>query len=130
MFAEKESLWVRSRRFALIALVTLFFCIANGINFSFTNFLTVFAVQSNLALTKSLGARATATYFAASATMKFISIFCIAKVPALFLVLVDLAFLAAGNGLLLWLGDAETVVFFVGVFCVGVGIREEIHVFV
>ena len=56
-----------------------FFCVANGVNFSFTTFLTVFAVRSRLSLSKSLGARATAVYFAASAVMKFVSIFCIIR---------------------------------------------------
>ena len=56
-----------------------FFCVANGVNFSFTAFLTVFAVRSEISLSKAVGARATAAYFAAAALMRFISIFCIAR---------------------------------------------------
>ena len=57
-----------------------FFCVANGVNFSFTAFLTVFAVRSEISLSpKTFGARATAAYFAAAALMRFISIFCIAR---------------------------------------------------
>ena len=59
--------------------VLRFFCVANGVNFSFTSFLTVFAVRSGLSLSKSVGARATAAYFAASAVMRFVSIFCILR---------------------------------------------------
>ena len=61
-------------RIGFISCMTFMFAIANGLNFAYSNFVTKFAVNSNLSLNKSQGARLTAIYFGCSAVMKFITI--------------------------------------------------------
>ena len=119
---------------------------ANGVNFSFTAFLTVFAVRSEISLSKAVGARATAAYFAAAALMRFISIFCIercvtsslhktahlkdpdsiCRLRSITLILADLVLLVFGSILLLLRGSDSAIAFFLGICCVGAGNRLEL----
>ena len=120
-----------------------FFCVVNGVNFSFTAFLTVFAIRSEISLSKAFGVRVTAAYFAAAALMRFISIFCIArcgtsllhklahlKDPDLIcrlkshtLILAEFVLLVLGSILLLIRGNDSATAFFLGICCVGAGNR-------
>ena len=109
-------------KIVLVSICTIYFCFANGTNFAFSNFLTVFALESRLGLTKTIGARATAVYFASSCLMKFITIFIVARVRVIYLILLDLLILFIGSTILLFFGEDFSSAFFVGTILVGLGI--------
>lgn len=110
------------REYVVICLLTVFFCIANGVNFAYTNYLTVFATRSELGLTESAGAKATTLYFGSSCLMKLATVFCILKISALHLVLLDLSLLQIGCVALLLQGESSSVAFFAGTALVGLGV--------
>ena len=108
--------------YAVISLLTVFFCIANGVNFAYTNYLTVFASRSRLQLPSSSGARATTLYFTAASVMKLATVFAIVKISAIFLLLFDLLLLQLGASILLLWGESDKSVFYVGTVLVGLGV--------
>ena len=108
--------------YAIVASMAFFFLLANGMNFAFSNFLTVFVMKSGLQMTKSVGARATLTYFGASCLMRLTSIFCVTKVPAFNLIILNLFLIFAGDTILIAFGDSNLIIFMCGVVLLGLGI--------
>ncbi|XP_059096245.1 uncharacterized protein LOC131890821 [Tigriopus californicus] len=65
-------------------LMSILFCCVNGINFSFSNFLTVFVMRS-LGMSKSRGSKATTIYFLASVFTKMATIIGVTYVSPIYL---------------------------------------------
>jgi hypothetical protein len=109
-------------KIAFIISMTLLFCIANGINFAYSNFVTIFAVTSRLSLTKSDGARTTAIFFACSALMKFSSIALLKLLKPIQLLIFNMVILMISSILLITKGEDDLIAFQVGTALAGIGI--------
>ena len=98
-------------RIGFISCMTFMFAIANGLNFAYSNFVTKFAVNSNLSLNKSQGARLTAIYFGCSALMKFITIGLLRIFKPIRLIIFNVIILAAASLLLLTFANDNVIAY-------------------
>ena len=98
-------------RIGFISCMTFMFAIANGLNFAYSNFVTKFAVNSNLSLNKSQGARLTAIYFGCSALMKFITIGLLRIFKPIRLIIFNVIILAAASLLLLTFANDNIIAY-------------------
>lgn len=102
--------------------MTSMLAIGNGINFAYSNFITHFAVNSQLSLSKSQGARTTAIYFGASALMKFFSIGLLKLVKPIHLLNFSMVTLVISGSMLIFHGQENITIFQLGSALAGVGI--------
>ena len=109
-------------RLGFIISMTLLFAVANGINFAYSNFITFFAVMSNLALEKYQGARSTAIFFGCSALMKFASIGLLKFLKPVHLLIFNLTILILASALLMTKGQDDIAIFQAGTAMAGIGI--------
>ncbi len=109
----------RMSKILLLSFVTVLFGVANGVQFAFTNFLPTFAEQTGR--DESVGSRAATLYFASSCVLRLVSVFAIAKVSALLLLVADFVLLFAGTAVLFVCRDSDALLL-AGVFLVGAGI--------
>ena len=98
-------------RIGFISCMTFMFAIANGLNFAYSNFVTKFAVNSNLSLNKSQGARLTAIYFGCSALMKFITIGLLRIFKPIRLIIFNVIILTAASLLLLTFANDNIIAY-------------------
>ena len=82
----------------------------------------VYHYRSQLALTKSVGARTTAIYFGCSALMKFSSIWLLKLMKPFHLMVFNLVILAGSSISLMVFGETHLIVFQVGSALAGIGI--------
>ena len=110
-------------RFGFVICMTLLFAIANGINFAYSNFITFFAVTSDLSLDKSQGARTTAIFFGCSALMKFVSIGLLkVLLKPVHLLIFNVTILTLASALLMTKGQDDLAIFQSGTALAGIGI--------
>ena len=88
-------------KLGFIAFMTMTFATTNGINFAYSNFVTKFAVNSELSLNKSQGARITAIYFGCSAITKFVTIGMLKIFKPIRLIVLNVILLAIASVILL-----------------------------
>ena len=112
----------RKNKVAFIMSMTLLFAFANGINFAYSNFVTLFGVESNLSLTKSQGARTTAIYFGCAAAMRFVSIGLLKFVKPVALLIFDMVVLSVASVGLSVKGQDKTWIFQTGTGLAGTAI--------
>ena len=114
-------------RIGFISCMTFMFAIANGLNFAYSNFVTKFAVNSDLSLNKSQGARLTAIYFGCSALMKFITIGLLRIFKPIRLIIFNVIILAAASLLLLTFANDNIIAYQSGTALAG-KIKYYIHI--
>lgn len=64
----------------LIALMTAYCALSNGLAFSFGHFLTTYAVKGPLGLTQQIGSRTTSFYYASQVVMRAFNIFLVSRI--------------------------------------------------
>ena len=104
--------------------ILLYFLTSNGINFAFSNFLTVYAMKSTLGETKSFGAQSTSLFFLCQTGTRLLSAICSSLLTTnpTWIIAGDMAFLALGCGVFVLAPENNTVYFQIGVGLVGVGV--------
>ena len=106
-------------KYGFITTMTFMFATTNGINFAYSNFVTKFAVNSNLHLNKSQGARWTAVYFLCSAIMRFVTIGLLKVFKPIRLIIFNVIILGVASLILLTLGNDNLLAYQIGTALAG-----------
>ena len=113
-------------KYGFITTMTFMFATTNGINFAYSNFVTIFAVNSNLHLNKSQGARWTAVYFLCSAIMRFVTIGLLKVFKPIRLIIFNVIILGVASLILLTLGNDNLLAYQIGTALAG----NQFYIFV
>merc|ERR1712012_903774 len=108
-------------KLGFIAFMTMTFATTNGINFAYSNFVTKFAVNSELSLNKSQGARITAIYFGCSAITKFVTIGMLKIFKPIRLIVLNVILLAIASVILLLFANESLLAYQSGTALAGIG---------
>lgn len=102
-------------------LMSILFCCVNGINYSFSNFLTVFVMRS-LGMTKSRGSKATTIFFLASVFAKMATIIGVTYVSPIYLLCGSVLLLATSS--FIFFCTTGTTSLFVCAILVGISVSS------
>ena len=106
--------------FVLVLAVLVF--IANGINFAYGNFISTFAVYSNLQLDKAQGARAASNFWGCSLGMKLLCIWLLRTFKQSHILFFNITILMVASVMLVISGQDNWVIFIIGTSMAGIGI--------
>ena len=106
--------------FVLVLAVLVF--VANGINFAYGNFISAFAVYSNLLLDKAQGARAASHFWGFSLGMKLLCIVLLRKFKESHILIFNITILMVASIMLMVSGQDNWWIFIVGTSMAGIGI--------
>ena len=117
---EKAAKYSKSAIF-LVALMLVYYCVYIGLEYTLSNFLTAFAVESELGLSKAEGAEATSIFWGCFALTRFLGIFAAMKLTPAAILTVCFSLITVSNVLLSVYAQTYAILFQVCVGGMGLG---------
>ena len=121
---ENENPKLTKYQWALIFLMILFFFFYVGCEVTFGLYLATFAVESNLKLTKQVGAQITALFWGTFASMRFVSIFAAIYLKPIYIMFFSCLLSSIGSVALAIYGDKSEEVLWIGSGLLGIGMAS------